>query len=266
MGVSIILPLYKQNKILVKKIKAALKKQKYDGKKELIFIDGERGLASSLNEGIKRAKYTFLVSLHQDCVPSSTTWLTELLSPLKKKEVVASVSDVELPLDLWNTFSPSVKVLTAKEQRILTPLLDEKGCAYKKSALMRVGLFDEINYRTAGEDFDIAIKLRQEGVIAYPHTKVIHHHAYTLCSRLHKEYQLANGFGALVRIYRSRMPGWHKGLLKALPVLGLAPLFLHVPFRRTKLKSIHALYLYPIVHILYIFGFWKGYLKGQQTV
>ena len=174
MNVSIIIPTYKPNPDLLNQIKKSIKNQDFKGKIEVLF-QKNRGLAENINNGIKKSKYGIIITLHQDCVPVGNRWIENLIEPLNKENCVASVSDVELPVELWKTFDNTAKILSVKEQKIITPLLDEKGCAYKKSALKRVRLFEENKFRTAGEDFDIYIKLSKVGKIAYPHTKVMHY-------------------------------------------------------------------------------------------
>lgn len=266
MDVSIVMPLHKPDRDLLKKIQDSLKRQVFKGKKEIIIVEKGLGLADSLNYGIVKAKHSIIVSLHQDCVPSDTRWLEKLIAPLKEQNVVATVSKVELPHSLWSTFDRTAKILSSKERKVITPLLDEKGCAYKKSALIQTGLFDGKTFRTAGEDFDIYLKLKKIGSIAYPDAKVIHYHHYTGNKRLKKEYQLANGFGALVRLYGSEMPAWYIGLVKAIPFIGY-PLF----FKGLSVKTLGrlvflAIPLLVVVNLIYSYGFWKGFFEKKQTI
>lgn len=265
MNASIIIPLYNPDNEIINKIKKAIKNQKFDGKIEILFQKG-KGLAENINDGINKAKHEIIVTLHQDCIPVGEKWLSKLVEPLKYREYVASVSDVELPFSLWNSFDPIAKILSSKEQRIITPLLDEKGCAYKKSALKKVGLFDKKKFRTAGEDFDLYIKLSKIGKLAHPHTKVIHYNYYSAKSRLKKEYQLANGFGALVRIYGGEMPSWYMGFIKATPVLGWILLFRGLNISKLRSLILIAPLALLLAHFQYIRGFWKGFLIGRQTV
>ena len=266
MNVSIIIPIHKPNKYLLNKILDKIKSQKFKGKIEVIKVEMGLGLAASLNYGIKKAKYPIIVSLHQDCMPSSLDWLENLTKPLKSKEVVAATSKVEMPKELWGRFDAISKILSVKEQKVITPLLDEKGCAYKKSDLLKVGLFDEKNFKTAGEDFDIYIKISKLGKIVYPDAKVIHYHSYSWKTRLRKELQLSNGFGALVRIYGKSMHGWYIGLLKSIPLLGYIFFLPSINVSRLKFLSILALPLYLLVNFIYSYGFWKGFLMAKQTV
>jgi GT2 family glycosyltransferase len=255
--VSIIIPLYNPDKSLIKKIKSALNEQDYKKSKEVLFLDLKKGLADTLNEGIKMSKGKIIVSLHQDCVPSSKKWLSTLVAPLKNKNVLASVSKVELPKELWLNFDLTSKILSSKEQKVLTPLMDEKGCAYKKELFSKVGLFDGETYRTAGEDFDMYLRIKQVGDISYPEAKVIHFHKYTWKKRLKKEYQLSNAFN---------LPRWYVGVLKSIPLLGYLFFIPNIEPSKLKWLSLFAIFIYFPVSLIYSLGFWKGFLKGRQTL
>jgi len=265
MNVSIVIPVYKPDLELIRRINSALKKQKFKGKKEVIIVNKNLGLADSINYGVRKAKYPLVITLHQDCIPSSPSWLKNLTEVFKDKTVVASVSKVHLPEQLWNSFDFIAKILSVKEQHIITPLLDEKGCAYRKSVLLSTGLFDGKTFRTAGEDFDMYIKLKKLGTIVYPDAKVIHNHYYTWDKRMKKEFQLSNAFGTLVRLYGRELPGWYKGIVKAIPILGWPTFWLNFPYRRMPLGGITWIFLSLIVNIIYSYGFWKGFLMGRQT-
>ena len=267
MDVTIIMPLFNPDRKILRKIDSAIKNQNYPGKIKVLKIDEGLGLADSLNLGITNSKTEIVVSLHQDCVPSSENWLTNLVAPLEKKDAVASVSKVELPEKLWKRFSWLAKIMSAKEQRIITPLLDEKGCAYKKSALKKAGMFDGKTFRTAGEDFDMYLKLRKIGRIAYPGCKVFHHHKHTSKNRFKKELQLSEGFGVLVRIYSGKTPGWKIGILKSLPILGWPIFLINFPYRKVGILGGASWVLLSLVNnMVYSFGFWRGFLRKKQVV
>lgn len=265
MNISVIIPVYNPDKQILKRIEESIKIQKFDGKIEIIKVENGLGLADSLNYGIKKAKYEIIVSLHQDCIPENGKWLKTLIEPLKDKGVVASVSKVELPYKIWKKFDFFTRILTIKEQKAVTPLLDEKGCAYKKTALEKTGLFCGEKFKTAGEDFDMYIKLKKLGHISYPDCKLYHFHYNSFKKRLKKELQLANGFGALVKIHKKDMPLWYIGILKSIPILGVI-FFFKIPFKRLKLKALFFIPLSFILNLIYSFGFWKGFLKGKETI
>jgi GT2 family glycosyltransferase len=157
------------------------------------------------------------------------------------------------------------KILSAKEQGILTPLLDEKGCANKKSALIKAGLFDTKQFTTAGEDFDMYLKLSRMGEIAYPDTKIIHYHKHTWKNRIGKELQLSNAFGALVRIHGTKLPRWYVGVLKAVPFLGWLIFLAGINIKKLKFLSLLAVPIYLLFNFIYSIGFWKGFFNKIQT-
>lgn len=263
-GVSIIIPTYKPDKKVLEDIKTALKNQSFEGEKEILILEMP-GLANSLNYGVKKAKHDFVVSLHHDCIPSSTDWLEKLIEPLKNEKFVASVSQIELPYSLWIDFDWYSKLLTAKEAGILQPLMDEKAVAYRKSALIEAGLFDDKTFKTCGEDFDMYFKLKKQGKIAYPKSKVYHIHKTNFKSRLRKELQYADGYGALFRIYDGKMPNWQIAILKAIPFLGILIFFLSLK------KSIwyHFILWFGLSIILnftYCYGFWNGFIRKKQSL
>lgn len=264
MNVTIVIPVYNPDKEIFKKVELAIKNQDYDGKIKVLKLQ-KGGFGATFNYGLKKAKTEVVISLHQDCVPSSTDWLKKLVEPLKDKDVLASVSKVELPFEFWNKFDIMGKILSEKEQKIITPALDEKGCANKKSALIKAGLFDTKHFATAGEDYDMYLKLLKMGKIVYPDVKVIHYHRHTWKNRLKKELQLSNSSGALVRIHGTKMPHWYVGIIKAIPLLGWLVFLLGINVKKLKFLSFIAIPLYFLVSFIYCYGFWKGFLMGRQT-
>ncbi len=268
-AVTIIIPAKnrsKQEKIFLDKILKTLKNQDYLGSVKVMKIEKDFGLADSLNYGIKKAKTELVVSLHQDCLPSSRSWLRNLLEPFKDLEVVTTVSKVELPYAYWKTFDLFAQLMSVKEQKIITPLMDEKGCAYRKSAIVKAGYFDGKKYRTAGEDFDMWLKLKELGKLSYPDSKVFHYHKYTFKNRIHKEYQYSNGAGALIRIHGRKIPTWYVGVLKSIPLFGWLPFLIKFPYRRIGFVSLLWFPLSLFINFIYCFGFWKGYFEGKQTI
>jgi len=267
MDVSIIVPAYNPDKEILEKLMRAVKSQRYSGKKELLIIDEKKGFSEQMNIGIRRSKNKIVVMLPQDCIPLGKEWLTELCKPFKDKEVVASVSKVEFPQKLWDSLSYLAKGIMIKEKGIITSSLDGKGGAYRKSIMKKIGLFDEKKFRTAGEDYDTFIKIRKLGKIAYPQTRVIHIHPTTFKNRLKKQYQYANGYGALVKIYGANMVRWYVGILKAIPLIGLVTYPLSYPFKKGRFWLFPAYLIASLCdHPYYIAGFWKGYYEGKQTV
>ena len=209
--VSIIMPIYKPDKERLKEIDAAIKAQDFSGKVEVIKVDECAGLAAQMNIGIKGAKGDIIVTLHQDCVPVGEKWLSMLVKPIEESYAYLK----------WMEGVPTVActsdVLDVETGTSYTPLLDEKGCAYKRKALEKVGYFDENTFANSGEDMDLYLKLKKLGNIAYPHSVVQHFHPGYLNPKGEKSIQNANTLGALFRVHGFRLPGWWKGLIKANP-------------------------------------------------
>ena len=198
-NVSIIMPMHNPNEVLLKYIHDMLDQQNYDGEVEILEIEEGLGLAASMNYGIRQAKYDTIVTLHQDCIPTSNEWLHELVEPLKDPMTVATCSDV-FDLEL---------------KKVYTPGLNGKGCAYKKKALIEVGLYDEKTFLNSGEDVDMHEKLKKIGNIGYPHCIIDHDHPGYLKASGYKKLQNANSWGCLIRRYGTSLKGWWKPVVLA---------------------------------------------------
>ena len=266
LSVSILVIAPKPNKT-TKKALGVLRKQKYSGKKEILVISKDMGLAENVNYGIKKSNHDIIVTVHHDCIPIGEKWLENLVAPLKNKEVVAATSKVKLPDEVWSGLDYFTKSIMLKEKGTITPLLDEKGCAYKKEALKKIGLLDEKRFKIAGEDFDMYIKLKKEGRIAYPNATVLHYHPTTLSTRIKKAGSIwGRGDGANLKIHGSKMPQWKARIAKATPLIGLVVLMVTFPFKNNLGFYPGYLFLIPLIHLLYIYGFWRGFISGKQTI
>jgi len=223
MNVSIVIPVYNGKDTLPEVLKKA-KKQDVKGKFEIIVIDDGKksvkeiakkykvryyknkenlGLAGSMNQGIKKAKYEIIVSLHQDCIPENNKWLSRLIKPLEKNEIVATTSAVYLAKENWERFDFWHKVLPIQELGVTHPELDEKGCAYKKNILEKIKGFNIENFRTSGEDRDLYKKLQKHGKVVRCECKVIHLHTNYregFTNQVKKEAQYAEGHGVNLRL------------------------------------------------------------------
>jgi len=216
-NVTIITTVYSASDDFLKKMSNSIKEQKYSGKIIHIFINDNAkiqrkikglnilnneknvGLSATLKKGFELAKTEIIVSLLDDCIPSSDDWLRNLIAPLKDKEVVATSSKVELPKELWDSFDYFTRALTEKEQKIIIPGLDEKGCAYRKSIMKEYGYFDSEYFRNGGEDVDVTVKMEERGKIINTDAKVFHLHNTNIKSRIKKEIQYARIAGLITR-------------------------------------------------------------------
>ncbi|MEX0920636.1 MAG: glycosyltransferase family A protein [Candidatus Pacearchaeota archaeon] len=154
-----------------------IKKNKFRNRFKFIRNDENLGLVKSLNKGIKTSKGEFIVTLLGDCWAEDGDWLRLLLEPFRDEEIIASTPIVKYPRWLWEKFDPFTKKLTKEEVGTRLTNLNQKGVAYRREVLFKVGLFDEKTFRNFGEDFDMIAKLKPLGK-TYHGTKgiIIHEH------------------------------------------------------------------------------------------
>ncbi|MEK6915322.1 MAG: glycosyltransferase [Nanoarchaeota archaeon] len=294
-GVSIVLNLYQPDKNVLKRVFDAFQMQSINIPVELVIVDkktddidmkiinnftkrarnmktrtikvdSKLSFAESMNAGLKNSKYENVVVIQQDCIPTSSNWLGSLIEPLYQSNVVATTSKVIYPDELWNSMSLFTKSIMLNEKGTITPGLDEKACGYKKEILGKVGFFNEKEFKTAGEDYDLYIKLKKIGKIAYPDASVYHYHPMDFKSRIKKIRQYSNGFGALFRKTGLELPRWYSGIIKSTPIVGIFGFILAFPYKKgAELFPIYLL-LVPILHGNYMMGFWEGFLKGRQEI
>jgi len=321
MNVSVIIPTY-NNEHTIGSVLKALKNQEYDkGQVDVIVIDdgskdstvricgahgvnvvcNERnsGLAYTLNKGIRLSNHEIVVTLHGDTIPLSTKLLSKLVKPLGKSCFAASCSLQSPPrlerdnLSLWE------KLLWAKLEE--HNALNNKADAYRKTALSEIGLFDDKTFRTAGEDEDIAFRLREANKgIAATKARVRHDHHFSGASGVHsllrilkKEYVFGQAGGALRRKFPFHKPGSYvyprpksfvaDGSFRTMVCIGCflpyiqvvcIPLLFSTSFlgvtKTVKLAGTQkAVLLYPLLNIMrfwfYTLGYCLGIIRGKQT-
>jgi len=171
-----------------------------DEKQNYTLIKNEKqtGLAATYNKGIRAAKGDLIVTLHQDIVLGKDA-LQNLVEPFIDAKIVASTHIVVHPLDIWKKYNFWQKCFFARLAGKNFSGIDGKFDCFRKSALEKVGLFDEINFRTAGEDGDIVYKLKKIGKIAKTKATIIHlhkidpHFGWQDIVRKQKQYSEAQG-------------------------------------------------------------------------
>jgi len=314
MDISVIIPAY-NNEHTIGLVLDALKNQQYDhGQIEVMVIDDcskdntikecrskgigviqneqNSGLGYTLNKGIKLAKNEIIVTLHADTIPLSADWLSELVKPLADSSIAASCSieknrDDE-DLDLWE----KLLLIGLGESSAFT----DKSDAYRKDVLTEIGFFDEKTFRTAGEDEDMALRLRLSNKkLAGSSARVFHNHVYPqssnnhLVSILKKEYIFGQAGGALRRKFPSYKPGayvyltpksfLYDGLFRVIICVGslipyvqlvFIPALILVCFRgiskiAKKTGGVKIYFLYPLFNFLRYWSFTFGYFKGLLT-
>ncbi|MDH3324463.1 MAG: glycosyltransferase family 2 protein [Candidatus Peregrinibacteria bacterium] len=198
--VSIIIPKYKPKKEIFGKLKKYLKKRVKEF--EIIEIEGTGGLANTYNNGIKKAKGDVVITLHQDCIPLEENSIEKLIKPFKDSSVVMAYSWI-LDDETGQKYFP------------LPP--DGKFVAYRKTALKKIGMFDEKTFFTGGEDVDIWLKLKKIGKITKVKTGIVHiHPGYLANKTLEKRRQNGSINGALFRVWWFKNPKWLKALTMCL--------------------------------------------------
>lgn len=197
---TIIIPKYKPKKEIFSRLKKYLKENAQGF--EIIEIDGANGLANAYNKGIKKAKGDIIITLHQDCIPLEKDAINKLVKPFKDKEVVLTYSWI-MEEDVKEKYYPFVP--------------DGKFTAFRKSALERIGLFDEKHFIIGGEDADIYLKLKKVGKIVKVDTGLLHIHlGYKTNKTKEKIKQNGNINGTLFRLWGFKYPKWHKALILCL--------------------------------------------------
>jgi GT2 family glycosyltransferase len=219
--ITIITSVYHADEEFLKKISDSIKSQKYSGKITHIFINDNIknpkeikglniinnkeniGLAGVWKKGFELSKTEIIITLMDDCLPASEDWIVKLIKPLKEQDIAATSSKVVLPKKFWEKFDFFAKALTEKEQRmiIMSKGIDEKGCAYKKSVVEKVGGFDTENFKNGGEDADLSCRLCKNYRIVSSEAKTYHFHNTNLKKRIKKEIQYAQIVGIVARKY-----------------------------------------------------------------
>lgn len=183
-----------------KLIREFLERKKLDFK--IIRHKENLGLARSYNEGIRTSKGNLIVTLHQDVIFSEDA-LEKLIVPFGDSRVVASSHKVAHPLKIWKTYNFWQKCFFARQAGKDQFGIDGKFDCFRKEALIKAGLFDEIRFRSAGEDADIIFSLKKIGKIANSEAKIIHLHKisenFSYRDVIFKQKQYSESRGVLLR-------------------------------------------------------------------
>jgi len=182
--------------------------QKYlSGKPNFRLFQNEKqsGLAAAYNKGIKKAQGDIVVTLHQDILLEKEA-LWKLVEPFSDEKVVATTHIVVHPLEIWNKYNFWQKCFFARLVGKNFSGIDGKFDAFRKSALEKVGFFDEKHFRTAGEDGDIVFKLQKIGEISQTQAKIIHLHkidpSFSWKDIIRKQAQYSEAQGTLLTLGR----------------------------------------------------------------
>lgn len=260
-GVSIIIPLCNGSQTIGRTLDS-LERQVWNGELEVLLIDDRStddsvklasthslarrvpvrivpnirgGTSGGCNLGIEKARYEYLIIMHQDCYVPSPTAVSDLMAPFSDASVVGVMSLNELPEIDWCKMSFWDKVANARYVGQADYGFGGKFDGLRRSAVQRIGGFDTQRFFSAGDDWDLLIRLSAIGKVIRSSASVIHAHCYPpnaqLISLFRKQIQLGQGFGAVIRKSFPRLPGiayWQTFLVHVVK-LGLCVLLLVPP-------------------------------------
>ena len=246
--------------------------KKFGKKIKLLENKKNIGFAASVNRGIRNSKGEVIVTLVDDCIPQSDKWLSNLIKHFSDEKVVVVGSKIyESPPEVWEPLPKigkelywNTKGLTSKKisKRIKKGILDEQSSAYRKSALEKVGLFDSVHFKTAGEDIDMNIKIASLGkIIPQVESYVTHIHPLNEEDIYKKWVQYARSFGVLFRIHRFKLKQVKGGLIRLLfPFWAIGKI---LQGKKTDIKRKDLALFYLKLNLLYIPSFLGGYVKKR---
>lgn len=181
--------------------------QKNNVKIKIIKHSKSKGLAFSYNDGIRNSISNLIVTLHSDVILNRDS-LEKLVAPLLEKKsfhIVASYHSVIHPHEVWKKYNFWQKCFFARLVGKKFQGLDGKFDCFKRSAIERIGLFDDKKFRNAGEDGDIIFRLNKIGKIIGTDAEIIHLHSmdpnFSYKDIIVKQKQYSESQGILLRIY-----------------------------------------------------------------
>lgn len=232
LNVSIIIPVYNAETTIEQTLKSLFPQKKYffeiilidDGSKDDSIAKAEKilkkthlkydlirfpemvGLAYAYNKGMRKASGSLAITLHSDVILAKgaiKTLIKPFLKNIKNNTVVASVSTVIYPKNLWKTYNFWQKCLFDRFLNKQMISLDGKFTCFRKKTIVQIGYFNDLVYTNAGEDGDIRYRLAKAGRIIQTKARAIHLHignnSFSWQNLIYKHAQLAQAQGALLR-------------------------------------------------------------------
>lgn len=258
---------------------------------EIIENEKDRGLSSSYNRATNLSKTPYLITLQSDCVIVDDTGVEKLLDPfLKDAGVVTTCSLQTTPWDVWKSYNFWQKALFSRHVGRILSGRNGRFCCFSLEALKKIGGFDEENFRTAGEDGDVLLKLSKIGKVVDVDTIVHHLHnrnnKFSLKDYIYKENQLAEAVGANLAksIFKTSLLNYRTAFIRPLLLAGLLiPKFNIVFLLATLVSGVYftkelflrewkspKIILLLSVNIFLIFSytfyFLKGFITGKQRL
>jgi glycosyltransferase involved in cell wall biosynthesis len=177
------------------------KKSKY--KVRQVLNKSDLGLAGSFNYGISQCKTEFFILMHSDVVVSDADAFRKAIAPFAKDQKVVAAHPITVqPYEVWKKFSFWQKCFFRKYAGVdAEGLLGKFDCFRRDLFGRKLKQFDNRIFRTAGEDTDMSIRIKEAGLLeARSGIRVIHLHSqdasFTLSKLVQKESQYAEATGA----------------------------------------------------------------------
>lgn len=185
-------------------VKKYLKKHLLKTKIKIISHPKSLGLSKSYNDGIMSSTGDIIVTLHSDVVLQKNAF-KHLLEPFKDPTIVATYHQSIHPYDLWKNYNFYQQAFFDRQLGKNQAGLDGKFDAFRKKALVKVGLFDYQNFFRAGEDGDIYFKLIKIGKVVETKASILHLHdtdpKFSYQKIIYKQAQYSQAQGAFIRRY-----------------------------------------------------------------
>lgn len=204
------------------------------GKENWMLISNEHnlGLAKSYNKGIRTAQGELIVTMHQDIILEKDS-LSRLIAPFDDEKVVAAGHTDIHPPELWKKYNFWQKCFFARFAKRNAPGINGQFDCFRKSALEKIGLFDEIHFRTAGEDGDMVAKLKKIGKIAASEARIIHLHKidpnFSWKDIIRKQKQYSEAQGTLLALRRTkRLKNISKAFFREILLVSLLVPYLNI--------------------------------------
>ena len=171
-----------------------------------------KGLAASFNQAIKMSTTNFIILTHQDIILETKLALLKLKKIINQNPTVFYIyPTICHPKNIWNNYNFWQKCLFSRYVNTKQDAPIEKFDCVSRQQLINIGLFDDIHFRTAGEDIDLIIRAKREKLkYIASKIKVIHLHnknpKFSFKNLVKKEKQLAETKGVLLRMYGLKIP------------------------------------------------------------
>ena len=259
-NVSVVIPVYKPDKEVFKKLKEMLKKQTVPVE---IIEKWNNPEAVSMNVGIKEARRNSIIILAQDCIPENEHWVEKMIAPLKDETVSAVVSDLLLPEFYWKKRPLLVRLFTINDLKLRKPVMNLSSCAYRKKDLEKIGYVDE---KSSAIDLDFSIKISKIGKIVRANAVVYHVHPhYNYKKTLKAFYSYSKFNGIAVKNNGIKDSSHLQRVIRATPVLGFCAIYFRYPLKKYWYwLPLHSMISATVEHTINIIGFWNGFLCGEE--